>query len=143
MANSCSGACFCGSVEVEVSGQPEAMGYCHCDSCRSWSASPVNAFSLWKPENVRVTKGAENLGTYAKTDASHRQFCRSCGGHVMTEHPTFGMVDVFAATIPDFPFAPTLHVNYGEKVLAIRDGLPKFKDFPESFGGSGELVAEA
>ena len=142
MPDSHTGACFCGAVTVEVRGQPEAMGYCHCDSCRSWSASPVNAFMLWKPENVSVTKGEENLGTYAKTEVSHRQFCRKCGGHVMARHPTFGLVDVFAATVPDYPFAPALHVNYGEKVLAIRDGLPKFKDFPEPFGGSGEMVAE-
>src|SRR3569833_2373880 len=41
------GGCFCGAVEIEVSGAPEAMGYCHCRSCRSWSGGPVNAFSLW------------------------------------------------------------------------------------------------
>jgi putative chitinase len=35
------------------------MGFCHCRSCRSWSAGPVNAFTLWKPENVKVTKGAD------------------------------------------------------------------------------------
>jgi hypothetical protein len=29
------GECFCGAVKVEVSGEPEAMGYCHCRSCRS------------------------------------------------------------------------------------------------------------
>ena len=53
------GACFCGSVEVEVTGTPEAMGYCHCASCRSWSAGPVNAFTLWSPGNVRITRGSE------------------------------------------------------------------------------------
>ena len=41
-----------------------------------------------------------------------------------------------------FAFKPTLHVHYGEKVLAVRDGLPKFRDFPKDFGGSGETVAE-
>ena len=51
------GSCFCGAVEIQVSGAPEAMGYCHCESCRHWSAGPVNAFSLWKPESVTVTKG--------------------------------------------------------------------------------------
>ena len=36
-----------------------------------------------------------------------------------------------------------LHVeNYGEKVMAVRDGLPKFKDFPKEFGGSGDTVPE-
>ena len=58
------GKCFCGAVEFTVSGDPLVMGYCHCDSCRHWSAGPVNAFTLWKPENVKVTKGANNIGTF-------------------------------------------------------------------------------
>ncbi len=36
------GSCFCGAVQLTAKGNPEAMGYCHCDSCRHWSASPVN-----------------------------------------------------------------------------------------------------
>ena len=28
-----SGNCFCGTVKLEVTGSPEAMGYCHCSSC--------------------------------------------------------------------------------------------------------------
>jgi hypothetical protein len=136
------GTCFCGAVEVEVSGAPEAMGYCHCSSCRSWSAGPVNAFTLWKPENVNVTKGKGNLGHFKKTENSDRQFCTKCGGHVMTDHPTFGLIDVYAATIPSVEFAPQVHVNYAETVLRMADGLPKLKDFPAELGGSGEAVPE-
>ena len=136
------GACFCGEVQIEVSGAPEAMGYCHCESCRSWSAGPVNAFTLWKPENVKVTKGAERIGHFAKHPTSDRKYCTKCGGHVMTDHPTFGLIDVYAATIPTLAFKPAVHVNYSESVLPIRDGLPKFKDFPTEMGGSGVLLAE-
>ena len=60
----------------------------------------------------------------------------------MTNHPTLGLVDVFAATIPTLAFAPGVHVNYAETVLPMRDGLPKLKDFPKELGGSGEVVAE-
>lgn len=137
-----SGECFCGAVAVEVAGAPEAMGYCHCRSCRSWSAGPVNAFTLWKPENVRVTRGAEHLGHFAKTPATDRQFCTLCGGHVMSNHPGFGLVDVYAATIPTLAFAPAVHVNYAETVLPMKDGLPKLRDFPAELGGSGEMVPE-
>lgn len=136
------GECFCGSVKIEVSGEPAGMGYCHCRSCRSWSGGPVNAFSLWAPEAVKVTAGEEYLATYAKTAVSERQYCSKCGGHLMTNHPTFGLVDVFAATIPTLEFQPGVHVNYAETVLPIRDGLPKMKDFPADLGGSGELMAE-
>jgi hypothetical protein len=135
-----SGACFCGAVELTATGEPEAMGYCHCRSCRSWG--PVNAFSLWKPEAVTVTAGAENIATFQKTEMSQRQYCKKCGGHLMANHPPLGLVDVFAATLPTLKFTPGVHVNYAETVLPMRDGLPKLKDFPKEFGGSGEMMAE-
>jgi hypothetical protein len=136
------GGCFCGAVEIEVQGAPEAMGYCHCSSCRSWSAAPVNAFTLWKPENVRVTKGASALARFMKTNRSGRQYCTNCGGHIMTDHPLWGLVDVYAASIPTLEFTPGVHVNYAETVLPMKDGLPKLKDFPAELGGSGVILPE-
>ncbi|MCF8468657.1 MAG: GFA family protein [Sneathiella sp.] len=142
MSDQHTGTCFCGAVEVTVTGAPEGMGYCHCASCRSWSAGPVNAFTLWKPGAVKVTRGAEHLGTYTKNPSSERQFCKTCGGHVMTDHPGMGLIDVYAATIPSLEFEPGVHVNYAETVLRMKDGLPKLKDFPAELGGSGEAVPE-
>jgi hypothetical protein len=142
MAASYKGECFCGAVRLETSGAPEVMGYCHCRSCRSWSGGPVNAFTLWKPYAVRVTAGAEHIATFKKTELTHRQYCQKCGGHLMSKHPSLGLVDVFAATLPTLTFTPGVHVNYAETVLPMRDGLPKLKDFPKEFGGSGEAVPE-
>ena len=136
------GACFCGSVTVETTGEPMLMGYCHCSDCRSWSAGPVNAFTLWAPDAVKVTAGADRLATFHKTDRSHRKYCSYCGGHVMTDHPGAGFVDVYAATLPDLEYKPAIHVFYAETVLPMKDGLPKFKDMPADAGGSGEMVAE-
>jgi len=142
MAKTYRGKCFCGAVEIEATGAPEAMGYCHCSSCRSWSAGPVNAFSLWKPESVTVTRGADKIGSYAKTEKSHRKWCKECGGHLMTEHPKMGLIDVYAAVIPSFDYRPGLHVFYSESVLPIHDGLPKMRDVPAEMGGSGETLPE-
>jgi len=136
------GNCFCGAVELVVSGAPVAAGYCHCSSCRSWAAAPVNAFSLWKPDAVKITKGEGNVGVYNKTERSYRKFCKVCGGHLLTEHPKWGLVDVYAATIPTYRHDPKLHVNYQETALRIDDGLPKMKDLPSEMGGSGTLCPE-
>jgi hypothetical protein len=136
------GTCFCGAVAIEVTGAPEEMGYCHCSSCRSYSGGPVKAFMLWKAENVKVTKGAELLGRFAKTEMSHRRFCTKCGGHVMTDHPALGLTDVYAAVIPGIAFKPVVHLHYAEAVLPMKDGLPKLKDFPAEVGGSGAMLAE-
>jgi hypothetical protein len=134
--------CFCGAVEFTVTGEPAVMGYCHCDSCRHWSAGPVNAFTLWDPAAVKVTKGADQIGTYNKTPVSYRKACKLCGGHVFSEHPPLKLTDVPAAMLPRTAFKPSVHVNYQETVLRMRDGLPKLKDFPKDFGGSGEMLAE-
>jgi hypothetical protein len=140
--NEYKGRCFCGAVEVRVTGSPAAMGYCHCTSCRQWSAAPVNAFTLWPPKAVAVTKGADQVGAFSKTERSIRKYCKACGGHLMTEHPLWQLIDVYAATIPELPFAPQLHVNYGETVLPMRDGLPKQRDVPKEMGGTGSIVPE-
>lgn len=136
------GSCFCGEVQFTVRGEPAAQGYCHCESCRQWSAGPVNAFTLWNPEAVEVTRGADKLGTYNKTPQSARKWCTNCGGHVLTEHPDMGLTDVYAAVIPDFPYKAGIHVHYQESVLPIRDGVLKMKDVPSEMGGSGESVEE-
>ena len=94
--SSYSGSCFCGAVQFTVSGEPVAMGYCHCDSCRHWSAGPVNMFTLGKPDAVQITQGAENIGASSKTPHSYRKWCKSCGGHIFTERPEWGLIDVYA-----------------------------------------------
>jgi hypothetical protein len=48
-----------------------------------------------------------------------------------------GLIDVYAALIPDLEYTPGVHVHYQESVLRIEDGLPKFKDVPKELGGSG------
>jgi hypothetical protein len=136
------GSCFCGAVKFAVSGEPAGMGYCHCESCRQWSAGPVNAFTLWSPESVKITQGADNIGAYNKTPQSSRKWCKNCGGHIFTEHPEWGVTDVYAAVLPQLPFQPGVHVNYQETVLHVRDGLPKMKDMPAEMGGSGDTLAE-
>jgi hypothetical protein len=118
------------------------MGYCHCRSCRSWSGGPVNAFSLWKAEAVQIKSGAEHIATFHKTPFSRRTYCKLCGGHLLNGHQSVGLIDVFAATIPTLKFTPGVHVNYAEKVLPMKDGLPKLKDFPAELGGSGVLLPE-
>jgi hypothetical protein len=141
--------CFCGAVQFTLAGDPEAMAFCHCDSCRHWSAGPVSAFTLWQPDSVRVTRGSENITMFDgnpcsgdETVVSERKWCSKCGGHLFTNHPTMGLVDVPAVVIEDFAFEPGFHVHYQESVHPIADGLPKFRDLPQEAGGSGETLPE-
>lgn len=142
MTDTYKGGCFCGAVEFEVSGAPEAMGYCHCDDCAAWAAAPINAFSLWTPDCVTITKGEGNIGTFNKTENSYRKFCKTCGGHLMTDHPGMKLLDVYPNAVPDLAHEPALHVFYAYKTVSVKDGLPKFADMPAAFGGSDETLPD-
>jgi len=113
------GTCCCGAVEVTATGEPAAP-----------------------PANLKVTKGADNVSSYAKTPQSLRKWCKSCGGHVLTEHPGLGLTDVYASILPKLDFKPGLHVHYQETVLRMKDGLPKQKDVPAELGGTGTLLPD-
>lgn len=136
------GTCFCGAIELEASGEPLEMGYCHCVSCRRYSGGPLSAFILWREADVRISRGAALVGHFNKTGMSDRHFCTRCGGHLMSHHPGLGLTDVRAGILPSLAFVPSVHLNYAETVLPLHDGLPKLKDFPEAAGGSGEPLPE-
>ncbi|KAI9016837.1 Mss4-like protein [Hyaloraphidium curvatum] len=138
------GDCFCGSVKLRVTGEPSAMGFCHCRSCRHWAGGPLNMFTIWPATGLEITAGADLIGTFRSNPDSFsaRKFCTKCGGHLYNDHGA--VVDVFASTIPSLEFKAGMHVHYQETVMPEGtfkgDGLPKFKDFPKDFGGSGDLM---
>ena len=142
MSDTYKGECFCGEVAFEVSGTPVAEGYCHCNDCRSWSAAPFVALSLWPTGAVTFTKGEASVGSYAKTERSVRKFCTVCVGNLMIDQPGRNVIDVFPSQMKDFQRTPTMHVAYASKVMPVVDGLPKFADVPAEYGGSGDLLPE-
>ncbi len=42
----------------------------------------------------------------------------------------------------DMKHEPTVHVYYADRTIDVKDGLPKFKDMPAEFGGSGDMLTE-
>jgi hypothetical protein len=136
------GRCFCGAVEIEVTGAPLEMGYCHCNSCRAYSGGPLSGFILYKAEQVRVTRGADLVGRFNKVGMSDRHYCRKCGGHFAADHPGLGLTDVRPGAFPTIAFEPVVHLNYAEAVLRVRDAVAKLRDFPAHAGGSGEMLPD-
>lgn len=143
------GRCFCGAVRFSLKTEPAAMAYCHCDSCRQWSAGPLSAFTLWNPDHLQIIQGQQHITSFDQNPGSEneelvsiRKWCSKCGGHVFTEHPIMGLIDVPAVVIRGLEFKPGFHVHYQESVFPVKDGLPKFKDLPAEAGGSGIELAE-
>ena len=137
-------SCMCGAVELRLEGEPAVMAYCHCESCRLWFGAPVHGSSLWPAARVAITKGEDRVAVYKKTPAtgSIRKFCTSCGVPELVDHPSAGMTDVPAVSVRGLAFEPALHTHYGERVISMRDGLPKYRDFDPAVGGTGEILPE-
>ncbi len=58
----------------------------------------------------------------------------------MTNDPTLGLVDVFAATILTLTSVSGVHFHNAEMVLPMRDSLLRLKELPVESGRSGETI---
>jgi len=137
-------SCSCGAVQLEAEGEPVVQCYCHCNSCRSTTGTPVNAPVLWPYDAVRFVAGEDTVRRYSKTGNAEGGLyaCGTCNGFVGVHLVDAGLFDIFAGLLKDFTFEPTVHINYENSVLPIKDGLPKLKDMPAEWGGSGEFLPE-
>lgn len=136
------GQCLCGAVKLKVVGQPVAAGFCHCATCRTWHAAPINAFATWPKEAVSITQGEDLVNNY-KHGFSNRHWCTQCGSGLMNHLPN-GRVVVYAMVLAESGYVhkANCHIHCDETVIHLRDGLPKYVDLPAEWGGSGETVSE-
>ncbi|HEX7114670.1 MAG TPA: GFA family protein [Steroidobacter sp.] len=70
------GSCHCGKVRFEVEGTVEQVMECNCSHCSR------KGYLLWflPRENLSVTSGADQLGTYTfNKHAIQHHFCPTCG----------------------------------------------------------------
>ena len=100
------GNCFCGAVTIEVTGDAGGDGLLPLPLLPLLVGRPGQRLQPVEAGAVQITEGAENVETFQKTPLSQRKYCKKCGGHLMTNHPPLGLIDVFTATIPTLDFTP-------------------------------------
>ncbi|MFD1193943.1 GFA family protein [Seohaeicola saemankumensis] len=137
--------CYCGAVKLEAEGEPLLQGYCHCSSCRQRSAAPMIGYTIWLETAVTFREGKDLINRFPKLDkpeASKWMSCKVCGCAIGAHLTERGAIDIFVGAFRDFPFQPNTHINYGEAIIRMNDGLPKYRDMPGRSGGSDELMQE-
>jgi hypothetical protein len=100
--------CLCGSLRVEVEGEPVVVGVCHCLECQRRSGSPFGAGAFFEASRVHVS-GAERQYTRSvpagRTVTNH--FCPECGSNVYWEVQAWpGMFGVAVGAFADPQFPP-------------------------------------
>ncbi len=81
MNNRSIASCHCGSVRIsfEMVEGLESLRRCDCSLCRRKYPAAVSG----RVDDLRIEKGAENLGLYQfGTMTAKHQFCKTCGVHV-------------------------------------------------------------
>lgn len=137
--------CKCGATTVEFQGDPAFCGFCHCLDCRSAGLSAIHQGLAFPSDKVEITKGSciECKQRETRTDFN----CSKCGQYFFNNNK-FGMKCTSALNFLDDAgkvkkrFAPQLHIQYAERIVDVDDALPKYLDFPASFGGSGKQYSK-
>ena len=123
------GRCLCGKTSFEYQGDALWCGYCHCESCRRHTASPVTVF-IGVPRSAYRYTGLEP-GIYESSEGVRRHFCKNCGTPMAFDADRYVDEIHFYIVSLDEPesLAPEFHCHYDERLswLDISDELAKDK----------------
>lgn len=84
MSEIATGACLCGSIQIELQGKPSAAVVCYCHDCRKNSGNLGQFCARMDFDDVTVLDPNLNLALFeiVKTTSGvpkQKQFCRNCG----------------------------------------------------------------
>ena len=128
------GRCLCGDVTYTCTAEPLWTAYCHCQSCRLNTASPVTAYFGIADGNWEWTGHEPNL--FDRNPGIRRYFCGACGTPIAYQADKFpGETHFYTSALKDTTgFEPRGHVHFGEH-LAWFDTADSLKRFNTTSGG--------
>ncbi len=126
------GACLCGKVRYEISGDLYDVSHCHCSMCRRQHGAAFATYADFDPGDFKWTSGEELVKVYATETGEGWCFCSVCGSTLAGSAKgritsiTLGSVD------GDPGIAPESHIFVGSKASwhEINDDLPRFDEWP-------------
>jgi hypothetical protein len=130
MSDTLTGGCLCGNVRYRLTGSPNNVTYCHCETCRRAAGSPVMVWAEYPVSQVELDQGAMRF--YESSDIGERGFCPRCGSSLTFQY-TAGRenIDVSAATLDDpNRLQPEDHLWTRSRIswFAVDDSLPRYKE---------------
>ncbi len=128
------GACLCGAVRFQISGEFESFFLCHCSRCRkdTGSSHAANLFST----NAELTwlSGRDQIKTYRLPQTRHkRSFCIECGSALPSVQMDGAVVVVPAGSLDSaVTVRPTAHICYASRADWDNDlnQVPKVDGLP-------------
>jgi hypothetical protein len=130
-------ACRCGAVEMEISAEPVAQFFCHCDDCQAVHGAAYVPESVYPSDAVTIVKGQPAAWTLKRNP---RFFCAACGTRLFIEVAAVKLRGVNGCVLPAGAFRPQFHMQCRFAVRPVDDDLPHFRARAPQFGGPDERV---
>ena len=127
------GSCLCGAVEFYVRDNFQYAGYCHCTQCTKFSGTIAVGGILCS--DFSLTKGADDIIKFKRSESTTACFCGVCGTNMYGEKQGTEFIHIRYGNLNDTPqLLPQAHMFVGSKAdwYEINDSLPQFEGFPIS-----------
>ncbi len=129
------GSCLCGSVQYEVTGEPQRFYHCHCQRCRKTTGTGHASMILITPQtSITWIRGEELLARYKVPEAQRffNCFCQQCGGPMPRVVPERDGVLIPAGSLDTpSPLSPGARIFWDSRAeWSVSDGLPTFAEYP-------------
>jgi hypothetical protein len=130
-------SCRCGNVELEISAEPVAQFFCHCDDCQVVHGGAYVPESAYRADAVTVVRGEPVAWTLKRNP---RLFCGTCGTRLFIDVLALKVRGVNGYLLPAEAFRPQFHMQCRFAARPVNDDLPHYRSRPPQFGGSDERV---
>jgi hypothetical protein len=92
------GSCLCGAVRLELSGEPDRVGLCHCLDCRKKTGSVFATWAIYPADQVEVT--GETAVHEGRNDYA-RHVCAACASPLFERQAGSDEVEIFAGVLDE------------------------------------------
>ena len=96
------GGCYCKAVRYVAEGDPVMKAQCHCRECQYLTGGSPNMFIAMPAAGFAYTQGEP--AKFARADLERpvtREFCATCGTHLVTRAPGFPAVIIKVGGLDD------------------------------------------
>jgi hypothetical protein len=111
-------SCHCGQLRLVATGEPLAVGICHCQACQRRSGSAFSMQAGFRADQVEVTGRYKDFSRVSEEPDRREHvfhFCPDCGSQVFSTEPDEDdLVIVAVGAFADPAFPPPTESGYDE-----------------------------